>query len=426
MTSVVQQLVLITLAFITCSLAEEKSTCSSEGCDDHDEQSAVALSMSVSLAASKRSFGTYIHEFGRKYSEGSEEFKMRHAIFKHRLQQIHSHNKNAHKRWTAAVNHLSDRTSDELAQLRGLRPLKAGKRGSGVVGAHTGNFLDQIQSSTIEDEKSWSHLTAVSTNVDQSACGSCWAVATATVLRANAEINGYNRTFSAQELVDCVPNPHHCGGTGGCAGSTVELAFNWVMEQGLDTLEGTPYLAQDTTCKKTASPLLLSTDGSHQPANLDDMIAVGLHASAPSSGGMAIGLTGWTRLPENEYQPLLQAVATVGPVAISAAARAWHSYHLGIFDGCKRDAVIDHAVTIVGYGKDGDVKYWTIKNSWGNEWGEQGNIRMLRHDGAEQHCGTDKQPEVGTACDGGPSEVHVCGMCGILYDSVVPHFQKSI
>ena len=31
-----------------------------------------------------------------------------------------------------------------------------------------------------------------------------------------------------QELVDCVPNPHACGGTGGCSGATVELAMNFV------------------------------------------------------------------------------------------------------------------------------------------------------------------------------------------------------
>lgn len=31
-----------------------------------------------------------------------------------------------------------------------------------------------------------------------------------------------------QELIDCVPNPNACGGTGGCSGATVELAMNYV------------------------------------------------------------------------------------------------------------------------------------------------------------------------------------------------------
>ena len=33
---------------------------------------------------------------------------------------------------------------------------------------------------------------------------------------------------SAQELVDCVGNPHHCGGSGGCNGATTELAMAYV------------------------------------------------------------------------------------------------------------------------------------------------------------------------------------------------------
>jgi len=31
----------------------------------------------------------------------------------------------------------------------------------------------------------------------------------------------------------------------------------------------------------------------------------------------------------------------------------------------------------------------------------------------------------GVACKGGPSEVTVCGSCGVLYDSVVPEFEDS-
>merc|ERR1740117_1033061 len=100
-------------------------------------------------------------------------------------------------------------------------------------------------------------------------------------------------------------------------------------------------------------------------------------------------------------------------------------YQGGVFDHCDRDAVIDHAVTLIGYGGDKtlDEKFWLVQNSWGADWGEEGRIRVLRSDGDQSEtCGVDRQPEVGTACKGGPKEVTVCGMCGILYDSVVPHF----
>merc|ERR1719454_2728410 len=160
------------------------------------------------------------------------------------------------------------------------------------------------------------------------------------------------------------------------------------MENGLATATETPYHGKDGACKKKGAALVAHDGHGDQDQSLEDMVAVGLHSVSSSSAGLALGLTGWERLPENEYQPLLHAVGTRGPVAVSVSGRAWHSYSNGVFDGCGRDAVIDHAVTLVGYGKDADTgdKYWIIKNSWGSRWGEEGNIRLLRQEG-NVHCG---------------------------------------
>merc|ERR1719440_1012142 len=86
---------------------------------------------------------------------------------------------------------------------------------------------------------------------DQLRCGSCWAVATANVLNIWDQIvNKRPRdgdAFSAQEFVNCVPNPRSCGGTGGCNGATVELAMHWALEVGLTRLSKTPYIGKDHT-----------------------------------------------------------------------------------------------------------------------------------------------------------------------------------
>mmetsp|Transcript_72891 Transcript_72891/g.115007 ORF Transcript_72891/g.115007 Transcript_72891/m.115007 type:complete len:107 (-) Transcript_72891:75-395(-) len=76
----------------------------------------------------------------------------------------------------------------------------------------------------------------------------------------------------------------------------------------------------------------------------------------------------------------------------------------------------------MGYGHDPNLNedYWLIRNSWGANWGEMGYIRLFRHADAQAWCGTDYSPEEGNGCSGGPSQVPVCGMCGILSDSSYP------
>merc|ERR1719277_128381 len=84
---------------------------------------------------------------------------------------------------------------------------------------------------------------------NQGGCGSCWAVATASMLNARHELQrNASKKFSAQQLVNCVPNPRDCGGSGGCAGATVELAMEYISRMSLGEESAEPYLGKDMDC----------------------------------------------------------------------------------------------------------------------------------------------------------------------------------
>jgi len=84
---------------------------------------------------------------------------------------------------------------------------------------------------------------------------------------------------------------------------------------------------------------------------------------------------------------MVSALNTVGPLTIGVDASKWQFYSSGIFNlDCSTQ--LNHAALIVGYdsttigGKE--VKYWIIKNSWGEMWGEKGYIRLVR---GQDECG---------------------------------------
>lgn len=54
----------------------------------------------------------------------------------------------------------------------------------------------------------------------------------------------------------------------------------------------------------------------------------------------------------------------------------------GVYEG-SCGPKLNHAVTIIGYGvSDEGKKYWLIKNSWGETWGEKGYMKVLRESSA--------------------------------------------
>jgi len=339
------------------------------------------------LAQGKRyTFDEYLVDFRKSYPESQMDY--RRNIFNRHLDIIRRHNANNTHSYYLHVNDFTDMHPEEFrrstkgfhrgahAKLQGVEP-----RGAAPVNY---DFLK-----TLPESMDWRDKGVVTPVKNQGGCGSCWAFSSAETLESHLAIaTGKLMTLSEQQLVSCAPNPDECGGTGGCQGSTQPLAFKYVQGTGITTEDDYPYQGSTGTCDK-------------------------------SSIKPVADITGQVDLPTNNYTALMEAIGTVGPVAISvdAGTLGWQLYGGGVMKGkCGSD--IDHAVQLVGYGSDNGDDYWLVRNSWGSGWGEQGYIRLARD--PEAGCQTDKSPQDGFGCKGGPSSIEVCGICGILSASSYP------
>ena len=334
------------------------------------------------------SFAEYCAEYGKDYSKDSAEAARREAIFRREMAKIRAHNEGEHS-WKMGLSIHTDKTEEEWLALKGLNRAQRFAAAAAAPPALTAAAGGRANAPALPSSVDWRTKGVVTPVKDQGGCGSCWAFsATETVESALAMAGGPLLELAPQQLVSCAPNPDDCGGTGGCAGSTQPLAFDYVVSAGgMESSKDYPYTARDGTCKTKKKEFVA-------------------------------GITGHVDLPTNNYTALMDAVATVGPIAISVDA-SWGGYEEGVYTGgC--GTTIDHAVQLVGYGEESGEMYWLVRNSWGTTWGEEGYIKIKRFGEGNEPCGTDTAPQDGFGCKGGPSSIQVCGLCGILSGSSYP------
>jgi cathepsin L len=351
----------------------------------------IALALCVLVVADRPTslptFDEFIVQYEKNYAN-SAEVDLRRHIYEENVQKILTHNADLTQSYWMDVNEFADLTVEEFTRIYlGNTVTKIGKRREGMPYAS----FPTVPVSQLPDRIDWREKNIVTPVKNQGSCGSCWAFATTEgVESCVAKETGKLLTLSAQDVTSCTKNPQHCGGTGGCGGATAELGFDQVAKGGIALEKDYPYVAQTGTCK----------------------------TNVPK----AARVKGFVKLIENNYTDLINAIANVGPIAVSVAADPWMMYGGGVFTGCPgagRNVIINHAVQLVGYGADAGKDYWLIRNSWGGSWGERGYIRMLRHSDGDKSkwCNPDNRPQDGSGCDGGPSLITVCGSCGVWYDS---------
>lgn len=183
---------------------------------------------------------------------------------------------------------------------------------------------------------------------NQGACGSCWAFSAIQAQESAYAIKTrVLQKLSEQFCVDCVDASH------GCNGGWMDYVYDWVTYN----THGKYMLLSDYPYKGV------------QGSCIYDKTKLTSH------------LEGYYNVPRQNETALAEYIANYGPaaIAVNASPYTFTYYSGGVYtDSACIATMLNHGVGCVGFGKEGDKKYWIVRNSSGPEWGEKGYIRIGR------------------------------------------------
>ena len=308
-------------------------------------------------------FISFIAKHGKSYKLMGE-YEQRYGIFKDNYQKIKDHNVNEESHgYSLEVNKFADLSMEEfkktsLGLLSFPRTKSNYKKGL--------NLFERARAyRDLPDAVDWRESGAYVNPVkNQGSCGSCWAFSTiGSVESAFAIKTGTLPSLSEEQLIRCSKGY----GNGGCSGGFMEYAFKYAEKYPLCTEEDFPYEAKDSV----ACDHEKCSGSSYQLGGFEDI--------------------------ENESKVSLYTALSKQPVSIGVCAEniAWQFYKKGVVKKFCGDC-LDHGVVTVGYGTDkkkGD--YIIVRNSWGDDWGEKGYLRISSKDETGKGtCGIYQLPSI--------------------------------
>merc|ERR1719453_296151 len=205
-------------------------------------------------------------------------------------------------------------------------------------------------------------------------CGSCWAHGSVSALGDRIKIarkgKGIDINLSVQHILNC-------GNVGSCHGGSVIGPYSWLSDQskknaGISYETSDPYMACSS---ESEEGICKGQDWSCTAMN------VARTCSTFPPRGKCLPIAQYPNATISDFGEISGADAMQkeilknGPIACGIDAGPILNYTKGIStlagDG------VDHVVSVTGWGTDATAgKYWIVRNSWGEYWGEMGFIRV--------------------------------------------------
>lgn len=195
-------------------------------------------------------------------------------------------------------------------------------------------------------------------------CGSCWAHAATSAISDRIKIARNaawpDINISPQVIISCETKDQ------GCHGGEAYNAFEWMADNEVTDETCSIYRARGLDNGQECSAMNVCRDCT--PGNAC-VVPDSYHVYGVDEFGHVSG-------EENMMQEIYQR----GPIACGIAVpEALEEYTGGVFCDETGDMEIVHDISVVGYGvTDDGQKYWTVRNSWGTHFGEDGFFRVCR------------------------------------------------
>lgn len=211
-------------------------------------------------------------------------------------------------------------------------------------------------------------------------CGSCWAHGAMSALADRIKIARGGRGDDINLAIQFILN---CGSdvAGSCHGGSHSGAYEFIKSYGsvpFDTCQ--PYIA----CSDESSEGFCEhVDTKCVPANIcrtcdtfggmgGECVEINSYPNATVAEYGSYGL-----FERNKVHKIKAEIFARGPVAAGVNAEPLVNYKGGVVsDRNILHKLINHVVSIVGWGNDGESEYWIVRNSWGAYWGELGYFKI--------------------------------------------------